>query len=104
MVSSVRMGCFALISTPDNDKRILVILHHQVMTAKPLFDIFRAMLAEFFNDPKHSETLHKRVAEQVVAQIGKEYSELVTRRNELLHGTWYAGWVRPETEDDFWKL
>jgi hypothetical protein len=75
-----------------------IIFHHQSMTAKPIFEIFRAMTMRTISDD-HFRKEH--VVEQavidtfrgVLAMIAKEYFALSNVRNSLLHGTWFVGYV-----------
>ena len=71
--------------------------HHPVMTAKPIFEIFRALAVEYLT----RLTLNVPIKERdgfngVLAVIASEYFELASMRNTLLHGTWFVGWPRDE--------
>jgi hypothetical protein len=67
-----------------------VIFHHQALTAKPLFEIMRAIIASIvlphYVNP-HSED--KDVFKGILANISKEYNGISEMRNNLLHGTWF---------------
>jgi len=70
------------------------------MTAKPLFEIMRAMINEYL---KPSEARGLTEAEcntfsGVLTQISKEYRDLYETRNNLLHGTWFIGYEGPDTD------
>jgi hypothetical protein len=120
LVHEVRESSIALIERDGRHTRLVeVVLHHQVLTAKPLFDIFRALIMEIIDDAIKAdkekaeglqdldpplatdvlgEPLHFTIAERdtffgVMAAISTEYERLNNRRNELLHATWFIGFV-----------
>jgi hypothetical protein len=72
-------------------------LHHQTLTSKPIFDIFRALFISTINEPdyqaRHSLTI-KDVQNfaSVLATISTHYENLGHKRNNLLHGTWHFSW------------
>jgi hypothetical protein len=78
------------------DSLLHIVFYNQFLTAKPLFEIMRAMTAEVLNDDKFREA-NKLSAEEcstflgVLTQINSEYADLVGIRNNLLHGTWFIG-------------
>jgi hypothetical protein len=77
-------------------QRLLEIsFHHQGMTAKPLMDILRAIVAEIINDQASLYYAERTVFKKVLAHIDEEYSALYWKRNELLHGTWFMGYPDP---------
>jgi hypothetical protein len=71
---------------------IEIAFHHSVMTAKPLFDIMRAILADALNIPAHPHYKDRAIFKEVLGHIEKEYSFLYNKRNDLLHGTWFIGY------------
>ena len=93
-----------------------VALHHQVFTAKPIFEIWRALIIEIVNiavgahekrkepgfshfapvvdesgTPIDISPSDREIFFGVLKTIGKEYQELANIRNGLLHGTWWIG-------------
>ena len=74
------------------------------MTAKPLFEIWRALASVMrslhsVNSPvKHGDS-DTQIMNAVMKYIAKEYEMAVSNRNMLLHGTWFIGWGNAETED-----
>lgn len=105
MVNAARAGCICLISSGVMQQRLVSIaFQHQSMTAQPLFDIWRAIVAEFrtINGTETNSIQdidENRTLNYIISHIGKEYSHLVHKRNTISHGTWYIGWVHPERED-----
>lgn len=98
LVNEVRDCCLEIIAASGSAKLGLVEIafHHQAMTAKPLFDILQAMMAEVIKDPNAPEYVDREAFSQVLKQINKEYSDLASTRNNLLHGTWYIGYSSPD--------
>lgn len=75
-----------------------LIFHHEAMTAKPLADIWRSLLAE------HSRALKKLgkisaegedVAREVSSELHAEFVDIYTIRNRLIHATWRIGFWTP---------
>ena len=51
MVNEVRESTIALIERDGKHCRLIeIVLHHQVLTAKPLYEIFRAVVVEVVDD------------------------------------------------------
>jgi hypothetical protein len=74
------------------------MVNHQVMTAKPLMDLFRAMFGAMLADTdtrKSFSDVQLRAFEGVLSQINSRYNVLANRRNDLLHGTW----IIPDVQD-----
>jgi hypothetical protein len=104
MVDEVRILCMDLLSrlaenpTHNHTHRVLlhIVLHHQALTAKPLFEILRAMIAEILkNDEGRKQygiiDADGEVFIGALHSINYEYVDLVNVRNNLLHATWYIG-------------
>jgi len=108
MVHEVRSACSFLLD-PKLERQMVVstALHHSVMTAKPLFDILRAIVAETVKNEKvrkakqiNEET--RNILSGVLRVINEQYTDLVNTRNNLLHGTWFVGFGDkddPESEE-----
>jgi hypothetical protein len=101
MVDVVRNVSHSILSGGDEKRSQLinVVLFHQSMTAKPLFEIMRGLYgllireyADLFKDDK--DTLNA-----VLKFCASEYEKLANLRNDLLHGTWRIGWATPDQED-----
>jgi hypothetical protein len=78
-----------------------VALHHQTLTAKPLFEILRTMIAEiskntYTRKKHHIDDDSQAIIVGVLGTINKEYEDIANLRNSLLHGTWYVGFTGPD--------
>jgi hypothetical protein len=118
MVNEVRESTIALIERDGKHRRLIeIVLHHQVLTAKPLYEIFRAVVVEvvddaislkkakagrvFDRDPPLVVDLMEKALQfasadrdvflRVMSTIADEYNTLVNKRNNLLHATWFIG-------------
>lgn len=106
MVNQVRELCVYLLAYQKGlifnapysprQKFVSVAMNHQSMTAKPLFEILRCLIAEIAKDKEARKTFNidnelQNLLSGVMAVINKEYSELANVRNNLLHGTWHIG-------------
>lgn len=102
MVNAVRFACLQLTTRGVEHQRLMnIIFHHRSLTAGPLFEIMRSLFGEIVNDEKNSIEKNEVTAiNGVLQQIHTEYQSLLERRNTLLHGTWYIGWVS-ENQKDF---
>ena len=126
MVHEVRETSIELAARDGRNRRLLEIaFHHQALTAKPLFEIFRAIVAEILKDTIDGQRDKERgisnaepplivdssgnplpltIQDQetflgVLQFIQTKYDELVKQRNDLLHGTWFVGY--PSSDDPF---
>jgi hypothetical protein len=77
---------------------ISIPLYHQALAAKPIFEIFRALLMEKITDPSYRKTYnitdeHVVIFGGALGAISGEYEFLANKRNELLHGTWFIGFT-----------
>jgi hypothetical protein len=93
MVDETRRVSVKIIKRDDNHEKLVeVMFHADSMTAKPLFDIMRALIFEWVKQPflkvKQSD---RDILSGVLKEITTNYSELVNTRNMLLHGTWRIG-------------
>lgn len=120
MVHEVREASIELTGRDGRNRALLeVTFHHQALTAKPLFDIFRVTIVEILNDvlqeqKDRAEGIYESDPPLVVDRNGNpfpltlkdrdtvlgvigfiqgKYESLVNRRNDLLHGTWFVGFV-----------
>ena len=101
MVSSIRNGILNLTSKGTHHQRLmLIILSHGSLTAGPLVDIYRSLLAEIVNDPQYKIDDETRLLTlDILSETDHEYRSLVTSRNDLLHGTWFIGWASGADND-----
>jgi hypothetical protein len=101
MVNEVREICIERvcdgIGSSERERLVEISFHHQSMTAKPLFDIVRAIIAEIVNVPSSPHYADRGTFKKVLSCVETEYNHLYNKRNELLHGTWMVGYV---SQDD----
>jgi hypothetical protein len=105
MVTAARDGAAMLLSKGIVEQTLIrIVLHHQALTAKPLFDIFRAVIMRTIEFQKtlapgrHSEA-DANTFKGVLGQIHREYEDLAYTRNNLLHATWYVGYASEDQAD-----
>jgi hypothetical protein len=126
MVNEVRESSIELAARDGRNRALLeIIFHQQVFSAKPLFDIFRAIVAAILQDSldeqKDKESGISNVEPPlmmdgkgnvipftikdretllgVLKHLQINYDELSEKRNDMLHGTWFVGY--PSTDDPF---
>lgn len=101
IIEWIRIACMFILSRDGQQQQLVdIVLHHSSLTAKPLFEIMRALFAKITEGVDPSEIA---VLNSVMSQIAKDFDSLVEARNSLLHGTWRIGWQH-FNEDDFSKL
>jgi hypothetical protein len=126
MVHEVRELCLFLAARDGRNAALVeTILHHQALSAKPLFEILRALVAEALKDtlkaledltiPLHDvdpplladadgNPLPLTIKDRdtffgILAFINGKYETLANQRNDLLHGTWFVGYVSNDNPD-----
>jgi hypothetical protein len=102
MVNEVRAMCVERIchglgSAVGLDPLVELAFHYQVMTARPLYDILRAIIAQIVSRLDHFHFAGRSEIKSLLSYIGVAYSDLCDKRNKLLHGTWFIGYA---TGDD----
>lgn len=124
MVDEARESTISLVERdPHHGRLVAIALHHSNLTAKPLFDIFRAVVAEIVKDALHIQEAKKTGRERVepplrldinddplnltprdrdalfgaLKALSSEYDDLQQARNKLLHATWFIGY--PDGDD-----
>ena len=81
----------------DQARLVDIAFHHPSMTAKPLFDIFRALVVESLElEGLSVSPRDKDIFRGVLKNIASEFFYLVDARNTLLHGTWQIGYSSSE--------
>jgi hypothetical protein len=97
MVNETRNTSIKILRRDDEHERLVEIaFHHSSLSAKPLFEIMRALIADFLKQPYLRElvTIQDRdTFSGVLAEIATHYFDLVSKRNSLLHGTWRVGFI-----------
>ena len=84
-----------------NTRLVEIALHHSVLTAKPLFEIFRAVTVEYLKfDGVVSSEDERNTFLGVLGVIAGEYLKLSNLRNILLQGTWIVGWSHDEAPNE----
>jgi hypothetical protein len=92
MVGEVREANIDLLSnTGQRGYLVQIAFHHQSLTAKPLFEIMRAIIAEVVSRRAHSEYENREIFSEILGYIEGAYEDLANMRNTLLHGTWFIG-------------
>jgi hypothetical protein len=119
MVNEARQTCIELLSKDGRHRDLIqIILHHQALAAKTIFEMCRAVIAEIINsaielenamkkgivdlDPPHLVDREGRPSRFSIAErdgylglmrfIASEYDDLINKRNNLLHATWFIGY------------
>jgi hypothetical protein len=83
-----------------------LVFHHETMTARPLLDIWRALVFEQTRGMLLLSTISEKgrsIATEIVTEIAKEFIDLVEARNRLIHANWRIGFRLPH-EDDLSKI
>jgi hypothetical protein len=90
--------------SPQQKKLVEIPLYYHALGAKAVFDIFRAVFIETIRDEdyrtKHA-IAHAEIDKfsSVLSKINGHYEDLCSRRNDLLHGTWFVGYTSAEDDD-----
>lgn len=95
MVNEVRENAVFLLRH-EGETAVLanIAFHHPALTAKPLFEIFRAIIIEYLSLPNINASVQvKDTFRGVFKTIATEYFLLVNTRNTLVHGTWQIGYT-----------
>jgi hypothetical protein len=74
-------------------KLVNIAFHSSVMTAGPLFQVFRAIVGQIVTDEEFG--FPKQQGQDILSvmnQIAGEFEAIQQTRNSLLHGTWEVGW------------
>jgi hypothetical protein len=72
---------------------IEISFHHQSMTAKPLWDIMRSIIAEILTQESSPHHADRDNFKHLLGFMEGEYSALNNKRNASLHGTWLIGYT-----------
>lgn len=105
MVLMLRSGCVLILSSPAPKWQPLIQIpfNHSSMTAKPLADIFTAILGTMMNDQETimSMNIDKKELDTfkgILSQVRADCEKIANKRNNILHGTWFVG-INPDQED-----
>lgn len=125
MVDAARTGCILILrprvigekplvagaesdqALHPNERLVRIALSHASQTAKPLFDIFRALIIEVMTPQQNlpKEELERKnnefvIIKDILRQLAKEYGDATDFRNGMLHSTWHIGFA-PQDAVDF---
>ncbi len=97
MVHEVRTICVQILTRRPQDYTLLnIAFSNHVLTAYPLFEIMRAIIGAIVSDEENGiDDKTSAVFLGVLRQIAQTYEDLVSMRNNLLHGTWFIGYSGP---------
>src|SRR3954471_24774828 len=101
MVDEARQMCADILASDGVHRKLInVALHHPSQTAKPVFEIMRALIVDLVKQPERNITVKDRDSfNGVLAEIAAEYFSLLSVRNTLLHGTCFVGYVSSDDPD-----
>lgn len=74
------------LDTEEQRLLAMVVLNNSSLTAKPLLDIFVAVVAEKLKDTEKYSS--HETSKQILKNINKRFALMHPTRNNLLHGTW----------------
>ncbi|MBP0444697.1 hypothetical protein J8J14_07865 [Roseomonas sp. SSH11] len=93
-VNLVRTATIGLLaSNRRSEKLVSIAFHSSVMTAAPLFQVFRAVVGQIATDEAFGYP--KQQGQDILSvmnQIAGAFDAIQQTRNSLLHGTWEVGW------------
>lgn len=91
LIRTATVGLLA--SNHRYEKLVNIAFHSSVMTAAPLFQVFRAVVGQIVTDEEFD--FPKREGQDVLSvmsQVAAEFEAIQQTRNSLLHGTWEVDW------------
>jgi hypothetical protein len=91
LIRTATVGMLA--SNQRYEKLVNIAFHSSVMTAAPLFQVFRAVIGQIVTDGDFD--FPQRQGQDILSvmnQIAGEFEAIQQTRNSLLHGTWEVGW------------
>lgn len=93
-VNLIRTATAGLLSSSRRyEKLVNIALHGSVMTAGPLFQVFRAAVGQIVTDEEFG--FPKQQGQDILSvmnQAAAEFEAVQQTRNNLLHGIWEVGW------------
>ena len=100
LVLIIRTACVLITSGNSGQQQRLmnVVFNHRSMSADNLFRIFRSLMAEILKDAPISAEDHDIIT-SALTQADKEFQDVVSKRNDHLHGTWFVGAGNSASED-----
>jgi hypothetical protein len=122
MIHEIRQSCIGRLARDTTHGGFIAIpFHHVAFTAKPLIDVWRAIVAELIDPPRrprkegdedvavgifpddppmlpdadgkpiHFKQDEIKIVHGVLKVIQDEFMDLANKRNNLLHATWFVG-------------
>lgn len=77
-----------------------LVFHSEVMTARPLLEVWRALMSEECRALTMLSKLSEKgneTALSIAKEVGKEFTALYETRNQIIHASWSIGrWLREE--------
>lgn len=100
MVHAIRGGCLFFLSKNAAQQRLVnIVLHHHVMSANALWDIYRGLITEATNIVPLPDPVAQKALMEILSQTASEFQDLMSARNSILHGTPFIGWAGSGDED-----
>jgi hypothetical protein len=93
-VNLIRTATVGMLATNRRSEKLVnIAFHSSVMTAAPLFQVFRAVVGQIVTDEDFEfPRLEGQEILSVMNQVAGEFDAIQQTRNSLLHGTWEVGW------------
>ena len=110
MVDHIRLLCNSLVPRSremEDETNVLIniMLSSSALTAKPLFDIMRAMVMETMNrSVKNFDELSRNNVAALLRHLASSIENIYKARNNTLHATWYIGMEPPPDHPLFREL
>jgi hypothetical protein len=93
-VNLIRTAAVGMLATSHrHEKLVNIAFHSTVMTAAPLFQVFRAVVGQMVTDDEYG--FPKSMGPDILSvmnQVASEFDVIQQARNNLLHGTWEVAW------------
>jgi hypothetical protein len=71
-----------------------LVFHHESMTARPILDLWRAILFEQCKTLPNLPDASRKTIEAISKEIAAEFQKIIDIRNRLIHASWRIGyWV-----------
>jgi hypothetical protein len=105
MVAAARTGAQRMLTagnSPLHQRLVNIALHHSALSAVPLMEIFRSLCAEMLQDAAYGwKPADIEPLSSALKQAAKDYGNLASKRNIIVHGTWFFIGSEPGPYDMF---
>ncbi len=105
LIMQLRNSCVIVLSSPAPKWQPLIRIpfYHAALTAKPLIDIFYAIMGTMINDIDTIKAVQLSqneidVFKGTLSQTTTDLEKLANKRNNIIHGTWLIG-INPNPTD-----